>query len=654
VTTYQLRINPGDSDEVTLTPSELVSLNFNKTHTGFSDFEGVVPFDHSLSEEVFGEVFLERDPDGDSELLFRGTLLGVESDEDGITTRLTGKGVGYRLTNTETTLTFTNILAHNAIEDFWINSTNFSPTVTKPNVTASVTEQTAQEANTTSEFESIVSIDETTPLKVENDELTTTQTCFTTEGEDFDNANNSSTNLDGDYSDGSAEQVQDNGAFIEWNFTTEHRIPADEFAVFVRYFSFGTTECEWSIDGDFLISVLDGTNGSLFHEDLSNRPTWDGPESDLEPGSHTLRVECVEPGTGNPFRGWDVVAPADSGDRFGGINYTLDNSNNGRGGYLDGPELFPDDITQTLALASTSWNITEGTLTTSWDDTSGNQRIQLRLTDQTFFPNDGTENNTQSVTTDFGTEVGPAIQGRATFDRYGSRTTATPKTGFKAQSLTSWEITFDGNNIPVIGSQTFEGSKFQIAQDLHNFARMRFSFGHERNSLPVESFRAGEVTGTLPSDLAIVNKTRRQNVESAYNHVTVRGQRVDGTRLTHTARDQTSINEFGQQHLDRLDPTLETEEAVKVASRQTLNEKLKEFSGKGDLETQPRDVQPGLSYPNQFDSSGDDLPLEETQYSVEGRNIMGTLVFDFRVPSLQIAEDFGNLRRDSRNSQLGF
>lgn len=707
----QIRVAPNTANELLITPDQIESARFRKTHTGTSVFNGSVEAGLNLEDRTLDELWLEKD---DGSLLFRGQLQKVNTQEgQGITpsTDIKGHGIAYKLERSETVFTVNNELAHNAIARFWTDETEFTPTVTTPSINNTTTGTTAQEASTTSEFESVVDVADTDPINITTDEIQLLQSSFTQEGEDG-TEEDTLTNTQADYSDGIARGFND-GGFIEWTFTNTYTIP--EFEIYYRNDATGgdVADVTWSLDGE----EIGQTNEQLML-------TWNGvynatgtEKPTVQPGTHTVRAEATPAeiaesftanhgtpvalvntdivngsetvtdgsvvfsrGTdyemdysngeittlsggnmvnGNSYdieyqhfnfadsRFIDVLAPLD--DSF---SYTFDNDNGGSSGYLDGPEHYPVfDVV--FNLATTSWNITDGTLTTTFDDTTNGQRIQLRLSDQTYFPNDGTENNTTSITTNFGTEVGSAIQGRATLSRYGTRTTATPQTGFNGQHLQSWTITFDGNDIPVFsGSNTFEGTQFEVAQRIHNRSRMRFTLEHDKTTLPVESYRPEDNVKALPT-LDESSRSTRKDEQNFANHVTVRGKREEGTRLSHTVQDDASVNDRGIEHYDVKDPSLDDLTAIKVTARSTLIEKLREQIKKGDIEIAPKNIPPGYGRPNPFDSDDDPIPIEETSYEIRQGTIMGNLKLDYRTGEL-LAESQSTVRQSTQNNALGF
>lgn len=632
-------LDPGGANETTLTAEDIIRSRFSKTHTGRSTYSIEIPDgSDSYQDFTFDTIHLEQD---DGTFLFRGQIDTVENRLSDNTARtiISGRGPSHELDTREIEFSVSAQLAHEAVEDFWAQ-TPFTANVVTPSVDNTISNEVVQEASTTSEFNNIVSFGAADPAEVASDEIHLLQTAFTQEGESG-TSSGTLTNSQADYSDGEAEGFNDGGS-LEWTFTPEYDI--QEFAIYYRNEATGTSSVPsvtWFIDGEEIGSTNSIT--SLGWDEVYNiigesKPTLSGGEQ------HTVRAEG-ETGSFSETRLIDVIAPLD--DRF---TYTFEKDNGGSSGFLDGPELFPQSFNVEFSQESTTWNITEGTLATTFDDTSNEQSIQLRLDSGTYFPNDGTEDNTETITTTFGSEGSNVIQGRATLSRFGSRTTATPQTGFNSQSLQSWEIEFDGDDKPVINDETFEGTQFQVAQDLHDRAELRFTIEHDPDSLIVESYKAGDVEKSLP-ELTIKERRHRSSIENYANSIVVKGQRVDGNRISATAKDTDAINEFGEQKFVASKSQIETEVTAKIVARNTLKRKLREIKEKGDLTIVAVDVQPGYDYPNPFDTGT--IPIEEVSYSSGSSNFEADLAFDFRTGAL-VAEDISGLNRETRNAFRGF
>jgi hypothetical protein len=134
----------------------------------------------------------------------------------------------------------------------------------------------------------------------------------------------------------------------------------------------------------------------------------------------------------------DIVGFID--DRFydvSNFDNTLDPSN---GGYLQDPNLYPSGERLVFDKAITRRNINSGNFESTWTDNnvSGVQAVELSPDGSTF----STFDNTQSDSYSFGSET-QEITPAFVFDNYGTRTDATPLSGFKNQSLESWTLFAD-------------------------------------------------------------------------------------------------------------------------------------------------------------------------------------------------------------------
>lgn len=312
-------------------------------------------------------------------------------------------------------------------------------------VSVSIDETLVQDADLDSDWQDITpEFDDTDPIDISGGEVTTLQTCWTREAESRDRSDGA---FPDDYEFASAGDelrfTSNVGNYAEWDFTTTHDIPADDVGVFTRFrYTGGTGQLpvlEISIDGSVVGEIGSGQSEFSWSTLDSSSSGFD-IQNTLTAGSHTLRIEVVLSGDDPEVFRADVVAPHDTLSRLSATsNYTLDNDNGGSGGYLDGPELFPDILEVTFDEAETRRTLQNATATQVWNDVSNNQYIELS--------NDGgstwiTTNNSQTATANFASaETG--VQTRVGLSRYGSRTTATPQTGFNGQSIDSHELEAD-------------------------------------------------------------------------------------------------------------------------------------------------------------------------------------------------------------------
>ncbi|AFH21816.1 hypothetical protein OSG_eHP10_00030 [environmental Halophage eHP-10] len=312
-------------------------------------------------------------------------------------------------------------------------------------VDVSLEEILIQDAALSGEWDNITSNKTATdPLTTDNDELAVAQVCFTTEGEDFTNASGD-VGISGDvYSDGQVRAVDTTGATIKWDFTPGYDIPAGELGIQVRdddggagTGSDGIAAFEWRFNGDLVDeNPTTGGNFVLGWSDIAagfySGVAWTSPALDAGT-TYTISVECTDGGALGDQYGIDVLAPYDK--RFESDLF-FDDDNGGSGGYLDGPELFPSVVDVSFATATTRRNITEANFTSTWNDTSNNQYIELANDGSTFTRfNNADTGSVTFASPDKGVDTNIGLS------RFGSRTTATPQQGFNGQAIQDWDLT---------------------------------------------------------------------------------------------------------------------------------------------------------------------------------------------------------------------
>jgi hypothetical protein len=295
-------------------------------------------------------------------------------------------------------------------------------------------------ADTEQEFTELVGgIADDVPLTTSGGALQLQQTCFTTDSPDFVTSN---TILDQDsvFSSGFAEGVTDTSSTITITFTVTHRIPADNFSLLMRLRTAGTGQgIECTFNGTTWQPAVDGADfGSINYRELAqnsfggNASTYTAAGGgDVEPGTFDLTVRATDD-TGDTQK-IDLIAPRD-----GRFNVTQDNQVNSSGGFLDGPELFPEQVTVSLPTGETRRDVTEASVSSTFNDVSNNQFIELA--------NDGTNftriNNSDSPTVTFASPD-RGVDTNIGLSRFGTRTGETPLTGFNGQSVSDFQLFAD-------------------------------------------------------------------------------------------------------------------------------------------------------------------------------------------------------------------
>jgi len=187
------------------------------------------------------------------------------------------------------------------------------------------------------------------------------------------------------------------------------------------------------------VTIDAGSGGaiSLAWRDLSDGSFFSSFDSyaaqggeDLTAGeTYPLRLVNVDNGNDVAL---DVVAVY---DRRYESNLTFDDTNDGSGGYLTGPERYPALIERSLSTADTRRNVTEASFTSAWNNTSNNQYVELANDGSTFtrFNNDTGSVTFASPDRGVDTNIG--------FGRYSATSNQTPLNGNDPQQIDTWELT---------------------------------------------------------------------------------------------------------------------------------------------------------------------------------------------------------------------
>jgi hypothetical protein len=309
----------------------------------------------------------------------------------------------------------------------------------------SLTDIVVQTADTNSEFNSLISIGPNQPLAVRNGAIELLQAGFFEEGEDMGNLGATVFSNRPNASQGEFVGIKFNGDFVQFSFTNDYPIPSGsvEFAFRLQTEANDTPAFEVTLDGTQLFSLP--TNG-LGPNKFKNQFAYLGPRSanlssDLSPGSHTLRFEITQASsnTSNVFIDLGHLSDA----RF---PFTFDNSTDSNDN-LTGPQLFPDLQTIEYTAASTRRAVNSVTATEAFNDVSNNQFIEVSNDGGTTFQR---FDNTDEATGNFANS-GQAPQARIGLSRFGSRTTASPSSGFKGQTVSQHELVAGAEGITANG-----------------------------------------------------------------------------------------------------------------------------------------------------------------------------------------------------------
>jgi len=298
-----------------------------------------------------------------------------------------------------------------------------------------------QNADTQSEWDGIISSETFKPTYTENGKLKLAQTAFVQEGEtDPFGAN---TRGDSEYSGGEATYIAlgdvNNGDSTQLTFDLDYTLEEENIAFKVRTDPTDGTGNGISDTPRFELNI-DGTSAGTKQLNTNNLTlewrdfgiSW--TNGNLTPGSHTFSVEVVDDsaGTAGDELRFDAICIYD-----GRFPPTFDNNNGGSGGYLDGPELYPSQVTKAIDTATARRKVDKSRFELTANDVSNNFFVELSGDGGSTYSR-VQNSQTGDVTFSDPTETVDANVGLGrTSD---TRTTATPQTGFNGQDIDVWEL----------------------------------------------------------------------------------------------------------------------------------------------------------------------------------------------------------------------
>lgn len=529
---------------------------------GYPELSIPVPKDQAWRESAFEDAPMHVWKDGDRQAVDQLEDVAIVDDR----MELRGRGGLELRERIQAEYEFEEI--HVAAENLLSANTGYQLDITTP--TTSITQNVrVQEASTDTELDRLLLDRRRTDAYHVDNGVKPRQSCWTTEGEAFDDGNTTSTSAtdenNSSYSDGTSAPLYrgpdatGGPDYAEWVFNLGYTIPAAEFGVQVRDDSDGAngaSEFQWYLihdngnryNMDSLSNLGAGLTLSWTEVALEGSTKYDleyyeGP--DLTPGTYRLGVEITNSGGNVDQYGIlvDAVAPYDN--RF---SYFFDDDNGGSGGYLDGPEHYPDAIEAPMDDAETSEAVVGATIDVDIDDTGNNQALALSndLGDSyTSGP------NTSTFTHDF-VDRGPTVRGRLTLSRWGSRTTATPQTGFKPQTVSAVRIDADLEDMPMVINRAYDAQLIQVLQSFADeIADFAFSFDYSTEPPTIQFVQAGDREQEIDPDLLSIDdrKTTRDRAERAVirgSSQDVTGDRIEASHGNAVALAETSVLESSE------------------------------------------------------------------------------------------------------------
>lgn len=475
---------------------------------------------------------------------------------------------------------------HLAARDLVTSKTSYSQDVDTPTV-GSLSDQTLQNPDTQAELEPLINITDTDPLEITGGNVNLLQTCWVPTSGDIGFSGLASIESGTEYEDGeayripSADDSNGNKSYITWDFTPAYDIPLtdagnDEARPAIRAKMTGSDNASAYVAIDDITRAGGNTVGDTSFQ-------WyefpgGGDIGRLEAGTtYTVEIGRTDSETDDMIV--DISAVFDRGVRFGGFSYTLDNSLSEPGGWLDGPELYPDSFTAEAADALSAFSITGASASLTIDDTSNGQSLQVSNDrGQNWHPSDGTENNTGSVDVTF-SNFGATLRLRVDLSRWASNGARdqTPRLGYDGQSIDNWTLDADLDLEPLLVDYT---SDDELASILTDIAGEEFNWSVNLDSngdYQVSWTQPGERTAGYDPDIGDITVSKDQNV---FEKVVIKGS---NRRVTTESWNSTS----SFQQLDEAGVIVTGSETVYLAS---------EINNQGQVVEQGQTFDRGVDY----------------------------------------------------------
>jgi hypothetical protein len=530
-------IEPRLLDDPSLTPA----LN------DYPRVEIPVPRDEKWQADAFEDARLSVWKDGQIQPIDQLVTVRMEAD------RTILEGRGGRELDDRVQAQFDDVEAHVAADQLGTENTSYLMNVDDP-ASKTQSDTVMQSGESESELRDALAspIADDEPVEVTADgQLHLQQSCFVREAENPDRETDPGyISNDDSLSGGEGRGVYSGSSDLQYDITVLYRIPSEDVGFRAKVVAFDNAqemEIRLHVDGawyqlDYLSGGEGGTAGwrEFGQSGGYNGSGYSGPDI---PAGSTVTVQLRSTGSSGGSYDWDCLALYDTGSRFTGFTYTWDETNDGNGGYLDGPEEKPDAYDVLFADILTAFNVTAGKIDVQIDDTSGEQTLDLSNDGGSTWA--GPEPNTSLFETSFGS-AGSSIRWKVTLSRYGSRTDATPKTGIYGQSVDAFTLFADLEDTPVLDAQTYDGQLKDVFNQIAEYGNFIWSLDRDQSGWRVEWTQPGQRTSDVDDDLADyrVEKSTEQRYEKAVikgGNQPVQGEEFAAQHDTWVALDQSEL-----------------------------------------------------------------------------------------------------------------
>ena len=623
------------NEERELGPDDIISPDIPAEHSVINEWRFETPLDESLEFYRHGELLLYfQDDEGDRQIITRGPVDAIKSDDQDGLTRLRGKDIIQLLQQEGPDEGKVEVdgTAADEIERVW-EDTPLEATVIEPEAIVISEERVIQSAgDLTAVFGD--HIRDTDPIVISETEAKPARVGWVKNALDAA-FHSTEVKENEDFVDGEGDAAFSGGLDqgYELDFTLDHDVPADELEVGIRYF---LEEGEDNPGGDFLI---DGEKVDPIASLIDGQVRWTTRQApfEVEAGSHTLRIEGDGDSGSGDFE-VDLITVFDS-------RYT-ETENELTDGQLDAPQERPDKIDIVADTVEVENSIVFAYLNVE-ADTENEQKLGIDFAPDGDYSPDITAANSTSLEEDNPGDPTSSIRAGITLGHTGEvRDDDTPRKGWDVQSLTEWELAVDESSIIVFEDQEFDGNWFQIMQEMHDEGGLIFRTVPDENNLAVETFERGDLQGNV--DWTRLSFERGyENATDYANVLTVVGAEDDqGNREVVEVRDDAEIERIGEEIPDYvITERHQTESELRNFGVVELNRRLQTDELSASLDIVPQ--RPEVGYEHYIPVLDESLVLEGLTFT-DGTQPSCTLDFQEIV---DIATSVSGVRKETRTGR---
>lgn len=551
--------------------------------------------------------------------LLRGEIEKVQPDTPsrGEAT-LVFRGPGLELTRngpSSTPVTYSNTPYHTAIGDYCNNEAGSTITITthEPPTEVKSNDTKVQDATDFVQFDVIYTGPDTEPIVADDPttEIRNTQQVLAGVENDFygtydtggDASSDSYFHINSEWAEIDTGSQQDESVSLDVQL--EHDINSEDVGVIIHVKQNGSGNIDGSsvtLNGTQLDTSPTGASteqdpvtGNMVYEIFDTE--YDSNNgADLTAGNTYTLTVAADTGAGDSVV-WEIDYMAVYDTRYGPQTWDEPTS---LGESIDGPSLYPNDITTTNIESYTrTWWVAEARIASTWDDTSNGQQIELSNDAGNSYPQSAS--NSDSLTADFDTagSYGVVVQPRVTFSAYGSNTWLSQRAS--PQTVTGWEVYVTTKDLPIIGSAGLElkDNDFENLRSLHDPWGGIFVIDPDADGVEIESFAPGDPAVEMALDVRILDLPPPTRDVTGYgNKYTVKWEDNQGTLQDFTVEDTDEQSRVGKTitRPPEFASDVSTTDGARNRARDGLMKAIRQDESGGTLMAVADKVLPGYPY----------------------------------------------------------